>query len=77
MPNNVKTSYLKETKKLNHILTWILKRLKKKKGKIFKKKACGDSRQFYSQFKTLLPVTFLFMKRFLKTLHQNVRLNKF
>ena len=31
MPNNVKTSYLKETKKLNHILTWILKRLKKKK----------------------------------------------
>ena len=38
MPNNIKTSYPKETKKFNHILTWILKRLKKKKAKIFKKK---------------------------------------
>ena len=77
MPNNIKTSYPKETKKLNHILTWILKRLKKKKAKIFKKNACGDSRQFYSQFKTLLPVTFLFMKRFWKTLYQNVHLDEF
>ena len=54
MPNSVKTSYLKETKKLNHILTWILKRLKKKKLKSLKKVPVGipgscdlRSKQYY------------------------------
>ena len=36
----------------------------KKKAKILKKSAFGQSRQFWSKIKTLLPVTFLFIKRF-------------
>ena len=43
MPNNIKTSYPKETKKLNHILTWILKRVKKKSKNLFKKCLRGFS----------------------------------
>ena len=58
------------------ILLWILKRMKKKKAKILKKSAFGHSRQFWSQIKAVLPVTFLFIKRFQKTLCQNVRLDE-
>ena len=69
------TSLMKQ--KINHILIWILKKLKKKKLKFFKKSACGDSRPFASQIKTVSSVTFLFIKRFKKTLCQNVHLDEF
>ena len=75
--NNIKTTDPNETKKLSHIFIWILKRSKKKKAKISKKSACGHSRPFWSQIKTVLLVTFLFTKRFWKTLHQNVCLDEF
>ena len=39
--NNIKTADPKETKKLSHILTWILKRMKKKKLKSLKKVLAG------------------------------------
>ena len=55
MPNNVKTSYLKETKKLNHILTWILKRLKKKKEKSLKKRPAGILGNFIPSSKRYYP----------------------
>ena len=37
LPNNIKTIDPKETKYLSHILTWIFKKLKKKKLKSLKK----------------------------------------
>ena len=59
MPNNVKTSYLKETKKLNHILTWILKRLKKKKKqKSLKKRPAGILGNFIPSSKRYYPELF-------------------
>ena len=39
------------------------------KAKIFKKSGRGDSRQFWSRIKTVLPVTFLFTKRLKKKLY--------
>ena len=66
MPNNIKTADAKETKKLSHILTWILRRMKKKKLKSLKKVLSGILGNFGRRSKHYYPLLFYLSSDFKK-----------